>query len=625
MSSITQKIISKLDIRQYYLSGCIDIIVVQQSNGSLKSTPFHVRFGKYDGQDYQVDLIVNGNLTNVKMRLGKEGAAYFENSSFSSGYQSDDSCLDKISHLDETSSIFRQSLNYQKPDDLFNSDKKNSNWLQTLKFWQKGSNQKKESGVKIETINNLKEFQQEDTSFIGLSKIQLDKQNLQFQQQQQEKQIQTQDFENNNIAYSDKETLSPRQSVMELSLCGQQIQQQNLTQNQRLQLFEQHKVPYTTFTKDSLKIINNKDLVFKIGDKFFSREAGLIQLLAKQVYNQEMIIDSLDQQKKQNPQQQLQWYSVLFGKKKGLDQIEQNNNNSEIINNNEQTQKQHQQFKSQDRLRKMSEDSIDTQSTISIQRRRRQQRPILKPHSSILKQLGLRKGENKITYRLCIPKKNDIVELHGTIYLYDQKTKLVISDIDGTITKSDILGQLMPKLGTDWNHDGVANFYQNIQSMGYNIMYLTARAIGQADQTKEFIYNLQQQSTKLPKGPVILSPDSLFPAFKREIIDGTPELFKITALKEIRNLFIGESPFYCGFGNRITDSTAYQAVNVDISRIFIIDPKSDIHKFDTDEKTSYVELNKNIQLYFPPVDEGEYQSQNFWKIPIPDYFDINYS
>lgn len=51
---------------------------------------------------------------------------------------------------------------------------------------------------------------------------------------------------------------------------------------------------------------------------------------------------------------------------------------------------------------------------------------------------------------------------------------------------------------------------------------------------------------------MILSPDSLFPAFKREVIDRTPELFKITALKEIRNLFIGESPFYCGFGNRIT-------------------------------------------------------------------------
>ncbi|CAD8193606.1 unnamed protein product [Paramecium octaurelia] len=621
MTSITQKIISKLDPRQYYLSGCIDIIVVQQHNGSLKSTPFHVRFGKYDGQDYYVDIIVNGKLSNVKMRLGKEGSAYFEKSSISSGYQSDDTFSEKNSLFDEASN-FRLSHNYKTPDELFNSDKKNSNWLQTLKFWGKGSNSKKDDGVKIETTNNLKEFQQVDTSSLGLSQIQLQKQ---FQSQQSEKHIQTNDFEKDTIPYSDRDTLSPRQSVMELSLCGQQLQQQNLTQTQRLQLFEQHKVSFSIFEKDSLKIINHKDLVFKIGDKFFSREAGITQLLAKQVYNQDMVIDSLDQQKKQNTQQQQQWYSVLFGKKKGSDQIEQNNNNTQRLNNNEQSQKQHQQFKSQDRLRKLSEDSVDTFSTMSIQKRRKSQRPILKPHSSILKQLGLKKGDNKITYRLCIPKKNDIVELHGTIYLYDQKTKLVISDIDGTITKSDILGQLMPKLGTDWNHDGVANLYQNIQSMGYKIMYLTARAIGQADQTKDFIYNLQQHKTKLPKGPVILSPDSLFPAFKREVIDRTPELFKITALKEIRNLFIGESPFYCGFGNRLTDSTAYQAVNVEISRIFIIDSESNIHKYNTDEITTYVEMNKNIHLYFPPVDEGEYQCQNFWKIPISDNDDINYS
>jgi len=46
---------------------------------------------------------------------------------------------------------------------------------------------------------------------------------------------------------------------------------------------------------------------------------------------------------------------------------------------------------------------------------------------------------------------------------------------------------------------------------------------------------------------------------------------------------------------------------VDISRIFIIDPESNIHKYNTDEITTYVEMNKNIHLYFPPVDEGEYQ------------------
>lgn len=91
-------------------------------------------------------------------------------------------------------------------------------------------------------------------------------------------------------------------------------------------------------------------------------------------------------------------------------------------------------------MRKMSEDTCETLSTGSYTKRRKPQKPVLIPNSNILHSLGLKKGANKITYRLCIPKKNEVVELTGTIFLYDQSTKLVISDIDGTITKSDILG-----------------------------------------------------------------------------------------------------------------------------------------------------------------------------------------
>ena len=34
------------DVNAAYLSGAIDVVVVKQKDGSLKSTPFHVRFGK---------------------------------------------------------------------------------------------------------------------------------------------------------------------------------------------------------------------------------------------------------------------------------------------------------------------------------------------------------------------------------------------------------------------------------------------------------------------------------------------------------------------------------------------------------------------------------------------------
>ena len=55
------------------------------------------------------------------------------------------------------------------------------------------------------------------------------------------------------------------------------------------------------------------------------------------------------------------------------------------------------------------------------------------------------------------------------IYLWKNTDKVVISDIDGTITKSDVLGHILPVIGKIWTHSeekGVFNvnflpyFYQ---------------------------------------------------------------------------------------------------------------------------------------------------------------------
>lgn len=68
----------------------------------------------------------------------------------------------------------------------------------------------------------------------------------------------------------------------------------------------------------------------------------------------------------------------------------------------------------------MSEEtSFDTASSYSGYKRKRSIKPILKPHSNTLAKFGLIKGANKITFRLCTPKKSELVELHGKIFLYD--------------------------------------------------------------------------------------------------------------------------------------------------------------------------------------------------------------
>jgi phosphatidate phosphatase PAH1 len=62
------------------LSGAIDVIVVEQPDGSLLSTPFHVRFGKYgvfNSDDKYVDIQINSEEIDLKMKLGENGIAFF--------------------------------------------------------------------------------------------------------------------------------------------------------------------------------------------------------------------------------------------------------------------------------------------------------------------------------------------------------------------------------------------------------------------------------------------------------------------------------------------------------------------------------------------------------------------
>lgn len=73
------------------------------------------------------------------------------------------------------------------------------------------------------------------------------------------------------------------------------------------------------------------------------------------------------------------------------------------------------------------------------------------------------------------------------LYLWRPHAKVVISDIDGTITKSDVWGHIYYYLGRDWTHSGVAKLYSKIKRNGYEILYLTSRAIGQADTTRNYI------------------------------------------------------------------------------------------------------------------------------------------
>lgn len=91
----------------------------------------------------------------------------------------------------------------------------------------------------------------------------------------------------------------------------------------------------------------------------------------------------------------------------------------------------------------------------------------------------------------------------------------MISDIDGTITISDVLGHVIPAIGGLWAQPGVADLYSRIKNNGYKMVYLSSRAIGQSHYTKNYLKRIAQGSTTLPDGPVLLSPTSVLMAFRK--------------------------------------------------------------------------------------------------------------
>lgn len=133
-------------------------------------------------------------------------------------------------------------------------------------------------------------------------------------------------------------------------------------------------------------------------------------------------------------------------------------------------------------------------------------------------------------------------------------------------------------IGRDWTHLGVAKLYTDIARNGYRVMYLTSRAIGQADTTRWYLQSIKQNDHQLPEGPVIMSPDRLLASLHREVIMRKPEVFKMACLRDIQRLFgpLAPHPFYAGFGNRITDAMSYRAVNIPSSRIFTIDSNGEV-------------------------------------------------
>ena len=197
------------------------------------------------------------------------------------------------------------------------------------------------------------------------------------------------------------------------------------------------------------------------------------------------------------------------------------------------------------------------------------------PSTEHLKELAdaLHMGQNKVEFSF------GKATLHSFIYFVRWDHRMIISDIDGTITKSDLLGHLGHILGYDWTHSGVTGLFAAAAANGYGLLFLSSRSIAQASITRDYLHSLEQDGATMPQGPVIISPDGLFPSLYREVVLRRPQEFKIRCLEDIKSLFPPTfHPFVAAFGNRDTDEISYLSVGVPASKIFIINPKGELRR-----------------------------------------------
>lgn len=262
-------------------------------------------------------------------------------------------------------------------------------------------------------------------------------------------------------------------------------------------------------------------------------------------------------------------------------------------------------------------DSVQQKSSSMSAEQSRNYAKTLRLTSDQLKQLNLKPGGNPMSFTV------NRATCQAYMYYWTHDVPIVISDIDGTITKSDALGHVLNMIGRDWTHIGVAKLYTDIVTNGYNIFYLTSRSVGQADTTRAYLNGVAQEGHKLPKGPVIMSPDRTIAALRREIYLRKPEVFKMACLRDILSLFPGRTnPFYAGFGNRFTDALSYRTVNIPSTRIFTINSNAEVsldlmslNKY----RSSYVSMRELVDHFFPPISmlvkEGgeDFTDFNYWR------------
>uniref|UniRef100_A0A8C8CE47 phosphatidate phosphatase n=1 Tax=Oncorhynchus tshawytscha TaxID=74940 RepID=A0A8C8CE47_ONCTS len=397
-----------------------------------------------------------------------------------------------------------------------------------------------------------------------------------------------------------------------ISLCGGLTDNREITKEQ----FQERAISYQQFTENP-SIIDDPNLVVKIGTKYYNWTTAAPLMLAMQVYQKPLPMATVENiMKEKMPKKGGRWWFSWRSR----------NSDSKSVHTHTPLMKE-ESSSSDEEHRPSNQDSESCQPEPLLTPGSVFYRKTLRLTPEQLASLQLKEGPNEVVFSVTTQYQGTC-RCQGTIYLWSWDDKIVISDIDGTITRSDTLGHILPTLGKDWTHQGIARLYHRVSQNGYKFMYCSARAIGMADMTRGYLHWVNERGTMLPIGPVLLSPSSLFSALHREVIEKKPERFKIECLTDVKQLFHPNTePFYAAFGNRATDVYSYKEVGVPLNRIFTVNPKGElIQEHARTNISSYGRLCEVVDHVFPLLIRGHvsdfscpdtFSQFTYWREQLP--------
>lgn len=415
-----------------------------------------------------------------------------------------------------------------------------------------------------------------------------------------------------------------------ISLCGGLSDHREITKD----AFLEQAVSYQQFV-DNPAIIDDPNLVVKIGSKYYNWTTAAPLLLAMQAFQKPLpkaTVESIMRDKM--PKKGGRWWFSWRGRNTTIK--EESKPEQCLAGNGHSTGEQPPQLSMATRVK--HESSSSDEECAAAKPSNSGHLPLLpnvsykktlRLTSEQLKSLKLKNGPNDVVFSVTTQYQGTC-RCEGTIYLWNWDDKVIISDIDGTITRSDTLGHILPTLGKDWTHQGIAKLYHKVSQNGYKFLYCSARAIGMADMTRGYLHWVNERGTVLPQGPLLLSPSSLFSALHREVIEKKPEKFKVQCLTDIKNLFFPNTePFYAAFGNRPADVYSYKQVGVSLNRIFTVNPKGElVQEHAKTNISSYVRLCEVVDHVFPLLKRSHssdfpcsdtFSNFTFWREPLPPF------